>query len=272
MKTHAPTEATARERALELLWGDTRRGSRGPERGLTLERIVAVAIEVAQEEGLAAMSMRRVASRLGIGTASLYTYLPGRAELEALMLDAVITGSALPHERPGDWRAKLAAWARDDWESVLRHPWVLQLHDAERVPGPNMLRWLDSALRVFDGTALTEPEKLAAIESVDAYVRGLARLRMDRAAGAAGSRAERGAPEGVPEDTSTRERDDALVRLVDFDRFPALQRALAQGAVPYAADRFDFGLQRLLDGIERLVDTRGLAAGAPAAGGERRPD
>ncbi|MEU0690671.1 TetR/AcrR family transcriptional regulator [Streptomyces uncialis] len=244
----APTGATAQERALELLWRDGRRGTRGPERGLTLTRIVQVAIELVEAEGPAALSMRGVATRLGIGTASLYTYLPGKAELEALMLDAVATGPVLPHEWPGGWRAKLESWAHDDWREIQLHPWVLRLRAAEHAPGPRMLGWLDSALRVFDGTGLTEPEKLAAVESVDAYVRGLARLRLDSGTPPGGA--------GTPKPEETRRRDDILGRLVDFDRYPALQRALSQGATPYAGDHFDFGLQRLLDGIERLIESR----------------
>ena len=145
------TASTPLERALALLWGRDTRGSRGPARGLTLDRIVEAAIEVAEREGPAAMSLRRVAARLGVGVASLYTYVPGRAELEALMLDAVAIGRTLPHEWPGDWRAKLTALAHDDWREIRRHPWVLELGAAEQVPGPNMLRWLDSALRIFDG-------------------------------------------------------------------------------------------------------------------------
>ncbi|WP_225882004.1 TetR/AcrR family transcriptional regulator [Streptomyces aureocirculatus] len=243
------------ERALALLWGGDTRGSRGPARGLTRERIVEAAIEVVERDGPAAMSLRRVAAQLGVGVASLYTYVPGRAELEALMLDAVAVGPTLPHEWPGDWRAKLTALAHDDWRQLRRHPWVLELGAAEQVPGPNMLRWLDSALRVFDGTGLGEAEKLAAIEAVDAYVRGLGRLR-----GAGESAAEAAGREGTDADTGadtdTRERDDALGRLVDFDRYPALRRALAAGATPYAGAPFEFGLQRLLDGIEQLVIRR----------------
>jgi AcrR family transcriptional regulator len=238
--TRPPATTSAQERALQLLWAGDTRGSRGPARGLSLERIVAAAIEVVERDGVAAMSLRRVAAHLGVGAASIYTYVPGRAELEALMLDAVAIGRVLPHERPGDWRAKLQALAYDDWQEIRQHPWVLELAAGEQAPGPNMLRWLDSALRIFDGTGLGEAEKVSAIETVDAYVRGLARLRREEA--------------GTPEDV--RRRDEALGRLVDFDRYPALQRALAAGVAPYAGDQFDFGLQRLLDGIERLVAAR----------------
>ncbi|MBJ3812798.1 TetR/AcrR family transcriptional regulator C-terminal domain-containing protein [Streptomyces flavofungini] len=253
------TASTPLERALALLWGRDTRGSRGPARGLTLDRIVEAAIEVAEREGPAAMSLRRVAARLDVGVASLYTYVPGRAELEALMLDAVAIGRTLPHELPGDWRAKLTALAHDDWREIRRHPWVLELGAAEQVPGPNMLRWLDSALRIFDGTGLSETEKLSAIETVDAYVRGLGRLRgpeprrADIASGT-GSEADHDHDPGAEAGSEdTRERDQALGRLVDFDRYPALRRALAAGGTPYSGTPFEFGLERLLDGIEQLV-------------------
>ncbi|MFF8959904.1 TetR/AcrR family transcriptional regulator [Streptomyces sp. NPDC014894] len=257
-----PLSGPQARRALELLWTDPRRGARGPERGLTTARIVEVALELVEAEGLDALSMRAVAARLGIGTASLYTYLPGRAELEALMLDAVAIGPVLPHEWPGDWRAKLEAWARDDWHAIRERPWTLLLGSGEQLPGPRMLRWLDSALMIFDGTGLSEGEKLAAIESVDAYVRGLARLHLEDGAPGSGRRA---GEEPAGEGDGGRQRDEILGRLVDFDRYPALRRALAAGAVPFSGDRFDFGLARLLDGIAGLIESR-----EPPAAPERR--
>jgi AcrR family transcriptional regulator len=161
---------------LELLWGQRALPSRGPRRGLDPERIVRAAIEIADEEGLAALSMRRVAGRLGVGTASLYTYIPGRPELLALMLDTMIGDAALPHTLPGGWREKLEAWARDDWEGYQRRPWVLQIVSGRPPVGPRLLEWHESALRALDGTGLTEAETVAVVESVDGYVRGVARL------------------------------------------------------------------------------------------------
>ncbi|RKT54839.1 TetR/AcrR family transcriptional regulator [Saccharothrix australiensis] len=233
----------AKNQALDLLWNPDRRPSRGPRRGLTMDRIVAAAIEVVEAEGLAALSMRRVATQLGVGTASLYTYLPGKTELAALMLDAMAAEDPLPHEWPGDWRAKLTACARADWVGFRSHPWVLHLLATTPAPGPNALRWLDSALSVLADTGLTESEKMAVIESVDAYVRGLARLQIDTDAHAEN-----------PEEL--RERDAELGRLVDFDRYPALLRALREGVAPWSGDQFEFGLQRLLDGVEALIEAR----------------
>lgn len=227
-----------RRRVLELLWKDARRPARGPQRGLTTERIVAAAIRVVEAEGLAALSMRRVAVELGVGTASLYTYLPGKAELEALMADAIGAEDPLPDDRPGDWRAKLEAWARHDHEACLRHPWVLQLVATATAPGPNLLRWMDSALRVLEGTGLTEAEKMAVVESVDAYVRGQARLSLDTR---------------EPSAEEVRERDALLGELVDFEPYPALVAAVRAGVSPYQGDKFEFGLRLLLDGVGALI-------------------
>ncbi|CCH31342.1 TetR/AcrR family transcriptional regulator [Actinosynnema sp. NPDC047251] len=234
----------AKNQALQLLWGDRRRPSRGPQRGLSMDRIVAVAIEVAETEGLAALSMRRVATALGVGTASLYTYLPGKAELEALMLDAIGAQDPLPDDWPGDWRAKLEAWARADWVAFRAHPWTLRLVSTVAAPGPNMLRWMDSALAVLADTGLTEAEKMAVIESVDAYVRGLARQRTEDE------------QDGSRSPDQTAERNRVLGELVDFTQYPSLLRVLQAGVAPWSGDQFEFGLQRLLDGIQTLVESR----------------
>ncbi|MGM1063474.1 TetR/AcrR family transcriptional regulator [Saccharothrix sp. Mg75] len=232
-----------RRRGLELLWKDAERPARGPQRGLTLERIVSTAIELVETEGVAALSMRRVAQDLGVGPASLYTYLPGKAELAALMLDAVAFDETLPHEWPGDWRAKIEGWARSDWEGYRRHPWVLHFVSVVPLPGPNLLRWMDSGLRVFDDTGLGEAEKMAVVESVDAYVRGQARLSLEGR---------------DPDDgDEVRARNAALRDLVDFTPYPALVRALQAGVSPYQGQKFEFGLRLLLDGVEALIASRG---------------
>ena len=94
-------------RSLELLWGLGERPSRGPKPGLTLDRIVTAAVAVADAEGLGALSMRRVATDLGVGTMSLYRYVPGKAELLDLMLDKVAEFDADAH--PEEKLAELVA-------------------------------------------------------------------------------------------------------------------------------------------------------------------
>ncbi|WP_046469372.1 TetR/AcrR family transcriptional regulator [Allosalinactinospora lopnorensis] len=235
-------------RALELLWGRRALPSRGPRPGLAPERIVRAAIEIADEEGLAALSMRRVAGRLGVGTASLYTYIPGRPELLALMLDTMIGDGPLPHTLPGGWREKVQAWARDDWEGYQRHPWVLQVVSDRPSVGPRLMEWYESALRALDGTGLTESETVAAVESVDGYVRGVARLAADAA--------ETERRTGVSQEAWEAAQEAFLREHADFSRYPRWVGAAAAGAFGDPVQNFEFGLQRILDGIEAVIRAR----------------
>ncbi|MDA0566977.1 TetR/AcrR family transcriptional regulator [Streptomonospora sp. S1-112] len=236
------SDATADDpaRALELLWGARPRPRRGPRPGLSLEQVVAAAIEIVEGEGIAALSMRRVAQHLGVGTASLYTYVPGRTELIALMLDAMIAGATLPHEVPGDWRKRVETWAREDWADYRRHPWILQVTAERPLPGPNAMAWLDSAVRALEDTGLSEREKIDVVESVDGYVRGMARNTMEPT---------------VASDTWIASRDAFLGERVDFSRYPALARTLTAGH-PDADEIFEFGLSRILDGVAALITLR----------------
>src|ERR1700761_7227592 len=110
-------EAMAVPSALDLLWGTSQRPRRGPKPSLSLERIVTGAIALADTEGLASLSMQRLAERLGCAKMALYRYVPGQAELVALMVDAGL-GDPPPPVRaagpaPGEpaWRATLRQWA-----------------------------------------------------------------------------------------------------------------------------------------------------------------
>src|SRR5918995_3143148 len=113
-------------RTMELLWGVGAPTTRGPKPGLALATIVATAVELADAEGLAAVSMRKVAERLGRSAMALYTYVPGKAELLDLMLDTVYGEDVAPAP-DGGWRVAAEAPARATWELYLRHPWVLQV-------------------------------------------------------------------------------------------------------------------------------------------------
>src|SRR5262245_64029270 len=124
------------QQSIDLLWGTARPPSRGPKPGLTTQQIVAAAIAVADAEGLAALSMRRVAEHLGVGAMSLYTYVPGKAELIDLMVDAVygeLPGSA---DVDGGWRERLEGVARANWALYRRHPWMLQVASVRPALGP----------------------------------------------------------------------------------------------------------------------------------------
>lgn len=255
-------------RSLPLLWRDTKRPTRGPRPGLSVDRIVAAAIELADAEGLAALSMRRVADKLGVGTMSLYTYVPGKAELLDVMLDTVLAEEARPDAAAGGWRAGLERRAREDWALFHRHPWVLQITPGRSLLGPNETDLYEATLRVVDGIGLSGTEMVLVVNLVADYTRGAA----DTAVGAA--QAERRT--GVSDEEWWKAREPLFDKYFDPDRFPTVTRISAAGAfeppateggytVAWARESFEFGLRRLLDGIEAFVAAR--AAGPAEADG-----
>jgi AcrR family transcriptional regulator len=223
-------------RVLEILWGDEAPSRRS--RGLSRERIVAAAIELVDADGLGALSMARLAERLGCGTMSLYRHVSTKDELLMFMLSAAPDPPPMPD--PANWRAALADWACGLWEVYHRHPWVLQATAAAGPPAdPGQLAWLDAGLAAMATTGLAERDKLAAVMAVLHFVRGAAALDT----------------EGAPADTPG--YPALLRRVLDGDRFPALAAALEAGVFDNA-DRdhlaeFRSGLEQLLDGIAAKV-------------------
>jgi AcrR family transcriptional regulator len=243
---------------MELLWGSRKRPSRGPKPGLSVERIVQAAIEVADASGLAALSMRRVADELGVGTMSLYTYVPGKAELLGVMLDTVLGETPTLVGTGGGWRADLELGAREHWELYHRHPWVLRLAGARAPLGPNQLARYDAMLAAVSGVGLTGTEMVLVVSLVGDYVRGAARSAVEAAAELS---------TGQSDDQSSAEHEPLLAAYLDTERFPTATRLAQEGAfepspggaehnLQQALDSFEFGLQRVLDGIEALIEDR----------------
>jgi len=241
-------------RSMELLWGvgPAPRG-RGPKQGLTVERIVRAGIEIADAEGLAALSMRRVADRLGVGTMSLYTYVPSKAELVDVMFDRAIGSVARP-EVDGGWRERLTAIAWADWDLYRRHPWLLQVMAMSRPPlGPNSIAGYDYNLRAVDGIGLTELEMDSVVSMVAVYVQGAARA----AAEAATSTRDTGVTDAEWWSTY----GPLLEKVFDPEKYPVAARVgqVAGETFQSAYDArhgFEFGLARILDGVEALIKRR----------------
>ncbi len=252
-----PTEATGGgdpARTMELLWGTRQPPTRGPKPGLTVERIVRAAIEVADAEGLAALSMRRVADQLGVGTMSLYTYVPGKAELIDVMLDAVHAEPEPPEPAEGGWRAQLEATARADWERYHRHPWLLHVAATNRPPlGPIVIAKYDRDLRAVEGIGLTDVEMDSVVSLVAGHVEGAARRSLDA------TQTER--QTGKTDQDWWEATAPLLEKVFDPARFPTAARVgPAAGAAYQAAydpkHAFAFGLERILDGVAALVRSR----------------
>ena len=245
-------------RSMELLWGLAPRPTRGPKQGLTIERIVNAAVGLADREGLDSLTMRRVAESLGVSAMSLYTYVPGKAELIDLMLDRVYGEQLAAMATSGDWRASLESRARADWAMYEQHPWVVRAAGPRPTLGPNELAVHEASLRAVDGLGLTGHEMVAVVTLVAGYVSGVAR-------GIAEAVAE-GETHG-PDETWWKARSAVLDRVFSAEAFPVSTRLSAEGTFdgpPDAADylaeeirtTFEFGLQRVLDGIAVLVAER----------------
>ncbi|MEV0322099.1 TetR/AcrR family transcriptional regulator [Streptomyces sp. NPDC050658] len=234
-------------RSTKLLWGESERPSRGPKPGLSIERIVQTAIEVADVEGLSAVSMQRVASEFGFTTMSLYRYVPGKAELIDLMLDAALDGAPGLGDLGDGWRPKLEKWARDFRDVHHHHPWMFELAARPRLMGPNQAQWLEAAVAALADTGLTGAEKLDVVFTLTGLVQSwnhrtpAAEPEQDQA--------------GVPDE----EWDAVAVSVLreHGDHYPALMEAMSAGAFdPTAADGEEFGLRCVMDGIAARVAAR----------------
>src|SRR3954462_10462128 len=131
----------------DFLWQERAQPTRGPKPALSLDRIADAAIAIADAEGLAAVSMQRVAADLGYTKMSLYRYLPGKAELIALMVERAMGDPPAP--AGGGWRESRTEGTRQLMASFVRHPWSLAATVGARPLGPRELRWTESALTVM---------------------------------------------------------------------------------------------------------------------------
>jgi AcrR family transcriptional regulator len=243
----AAGDSRSGERAgiVELLWGPREAPSRGPKPALNLEGIARAAIEVADAEGLAAVTMQRVAAELGFTKMALYRYVPGKAELVALMVD---TASGPPPDLgggPGGWRARLGHWARQLLAVLQCHPWLLDATVGPRVMGPNELGWLEQAVAALDGTGLDGGERVDAVVVIVGHVRTIAQQ----------SRTPTGPRRPDPEE----QLGSVIAELLRTHgaRYPALSAAMTSAAGHDAPDdALEFGLERIFDGLGALMARR----------------
>ncbi|MFF8637269.1 TetR/AcrR family transcriptional regulator [Streptomyces pilosus] len=234
-------------RTLDLLWDTGPRPSRGPKPGLTLERVVEAAIQVADRDGLGALSMRRIATELGTGTMTLYRYVPGKAELLDLMLDRVQRPAESP-AGPGDgWRAALEALGRAALALYRRHPWLLEVNQSRPILGPSALDGMERVLARIKPMGLSDPELVSAIIMIDGYVVGAARTQLYQ------EEAERSS--GLTDAQFWEAQRPALEKAMTSGRYPVLA-GLSEDTFGSDFDHFEFGLQRILDGLEEFVARR----------------
>jgi AcrR family transcriptional regulator len=237
---------------LDLLWGRRGPGRRGPQRGLSVDDVVAAAIAVADAEGLEALSMARVAKEIGFTTMGLYRYVTSKDELLQLMWNASAQG-AEELELTGDgWRARIRSWAVIQREMLARHPWITQMPMAAPPLAPNSLAFVERGLEALDGTGLADRDKLRVIGLLSSYTLSEARMANDTA------RAARDATEA---DAAAAWSYEALLReLVQERAYPRLHRLAWTAEIGDGPSGFDeeqeflFGVDTILDGIQALID------------------
>ncbi|MEU6719253.1 TetR/AcrR family transcriptional regulator [Nonomuraea sp. NPDC046802] len=207
---------------------------------LTREAIVAAAIQVADAEGLAAVSIRRVAAELGARAMTLYSYIERKEDLLALMLDEIATEVLVEGPLPDDWRQALLTLARHEREVVRRHPWRVELISHRLAVGPNGLRHVEQKLAAFDGLGVDRLTAWRFLAAFNDYMTGFV-IRES---------AERGAPrqEGINAAERAAVAEPYIKELVEGGEFPRLAPMIEQG-VQGADDNFERGLNWVLDGI-----------------------
>jgi AcrR family transcriptional regulator len=243
-------------RSLALLWGSHTKAGRS---GLTVRSIVDTAIELADAQGLDAVSMRTVAEQLKVGTMSLYTHVPGKAELTDLMFDTVYGDLYAdvdePARQPGGWRGALEFIARRNWDVLTKHPWIHDVPTMRTALGPNITLKYEAELRPLDGLGLTDVEMDSALTLVLTHVQGTAR------AGAEQLRTQR--ESGLSDEEWWRQIAPVLTHVMapTHQHFPTAGRVgTAVGehfqSVIDPAHTLTFGLTRILDGISLLITER----------------
>ena len=211
---------------------------RQPSPTFSRDEITRAAIDLADRGGLEAVSMRRIAARIGSAPTSLYWYVSNKEELYELMVDATIGLIPLPEQPSGDWRADLSAIASAARLTLSTHPWFAQL-GIYPVAGPLTVRFGAVALRSFDGLGLDPATEVNILATVNNYIFGF--VQREAAWRRLPARAE---PAAVPSGT---ESSGAAVNR-------AQPRGLSAGHLSartslHGDDSFEWGLACLLDGI-----------------------
>ncbi|GGQ38085.1 TetR/AcrR family transcriptional regulator [Couchioplanes azureus] len=244
------------DRVLPLLW--RHRNPAAPARTgrpprLTVDEVVTAAVALADAEGLEATSMARVAARLGVGTMTLYTYVPSRAELVELMVDAVLGARELPgpgDPRPPDWRDRIRLYADRTRAMYRAHPWLSRVPTVRPPLGPGVFREREYVLSAVEDAGLPLARVNEAAVAIGMFVTAAARQE--------GENVLLHRATGQTNDAWWRERDRFWENWFDVEQHPAMTRVWHAGGFGGAGEQaeaaFAYGLRLMLDGIAGSVE------------------
>ncbi|GAB3293892.1 TetR family transcriptional regulator [Epidermidibacterium keratini] len=232
------------EHVLRIGWGLAEPGARGPRAELSPAQIVDTAVTIADEQGISAVTMARVAERLGFSAMSLYRHLGSKEELLALMIDRAGRFPEMP-ESNGDWRSGLSDMARRAIVLYRQHPWLLDVPTSMvNILLPGGVRTTEAVLAILRDVPLAQDEKLAILLAFTVTLRAYAALARDITSQAK---------------VFTPVVGEILGEVITADRFPNLAPMLDGGLYgePESAEEMDedlgYALERLFDGIAARI-------------------
>ena len=236
-------------RRSQLLWEDRSQPTRGPKPGVTPDDVVQAAMQIADEDGIAAVTMNAVATRLGFTTMAIYRYFPNKETLLDAVVDAGMGRPPRPTEPREGWRGEIAQWARAKRAMLCARPWLAELPFVAAPHGPNWLSWLEAVAEPLATTGLSSPDMGEMISILDGYTRGASdtAISLARARARGTSELEWAAAVGAD-----------LGRAIGDPRFPkfaAILTSPSDGRPRTMDESFEFGIQRVLDGIELYVNS-----------------
>jgi DNA-binding transcriptional regulator YhcF (GntR family) len=221
-----------------------------PQRPSMRDQVVEAAIRIADAEGQAGLSMRRLAGELGVPTMSLYRQVADKEELLLLMMDRVFAAHPPPDPPPAGWRAQIEALARLQWSVYRRHPWLAQAMSFTRpLLAPRAMAHTEWAMRALDGHGLDGHTLFLTAVMAANYVRGTA-VNLE-----AEAQAEQ--ETGLTDDEWMQAHEDRFAAVLASGDLPLLARYATTPDVEFDLDELmEYGLQRLLDGLAVRISAR----------------
>lgn len=221
-----------------------------PRDTLTRDQIIRTAVELLDADGLEGLNMRALGKRLDSAATAVYWHVKNKDNLVLLVTDQVWGELALPDVDAVDWRTAVTAMATDLCGMFTRHPWLVQVFAAYVVYGDGKARHDDHHLAAYESAGFTSAQATQAAGAVFTYVLGNAAGVAATASLTRKLNSDRTTAEEHLQDAMTEAREIAM-------RYPRLRARLeTQAATEYAAapdKTFEFGLQALLDGLERAL-------------------
>lgn len=251
----APADDGGLSARFALLWEQPDEQRRGRPARVSRAKVVDAAVAIADRDGLDAVSMRAVATALGVAPMTLYTHVPGRAELVDAMIDRAYADWALPD--PGmAWRPALETYARGYWDVLRRHAWLLEVNPWRLPLAPHVLGAQEAGYRCLVDTGLTAQQVVETLDVVTSTVAGLAR--------AAAVEAAEESRQGLDYEAYWAGTTEFWERHFDPARFPTMTRLWTVGAFDAGTTPFELRLGGLLDTIGLLIDASGGAEAIPS--------